>query len=107
MRFDSLSQLYVVLSKKLQGYIINLKPNCLCIKSASNHIMRINKNSSFFDVYIDDFFYYSLDAYDIDEAIECIINNHIWIKDNEAHILMPKDLNKIRKKDQKFNIFKF
>ena len=59
------------------------------------------------DVYIDDIYYHDVDKFDIEETIESIITNYILFKNNSAHIISPKEYEKVIKKDESAHIFKF
>ena len=107
MRYESLKQLYEVVSKKTTSYKTVLNENTLIIENSMNHFIKIIFNFGFFDVYIDDIYYHDVDKYDIEETIESIITNYILFKNNSAHILSPKEYNKIIKKDKNAHIFKF
>ena len=47
------------------------------------------------------------DKFDIEETIESIITNYILFKNNSAHIISPKEYEKVIKKDESAHIFKF
>ena len=105
MRCESLKQLYEVISKKLLSYKIVLNENDLIIDNSMNHFIKIVFNFGFFDVYIDDIHYHDVDKFDIEETIESIITNYILFKNNSAHIISPKEYEKVIKKGE--NVFKF
>ena len=107
MRFESLKQLYEVISKKMPSYKIVLNENDLIIENSMNHVIKIVFNFGFFDVYIDDIYYHDVDKFDIEETIESIIANYILFKNNSAHIISPKEYEKLLKKDENAHIFKF
>ena len=107
MRLESLKQLYEVISKKMMNYKIMLNKNNLIIEDSMNHFIKIVYNFGFFDVYINDIYYHDVDKYDIEETIESIITNYILFKNNSAHILSPKEYEKVIKKDENAYIFKF
>ena len=107
MRYDSLKQLYDVVDKKINNYNIVLNDNNLIIENTFKHFIKIIFNHGFFDVYIDDIFYHDIDKFDIEEAIESIINNYILFKDNTTHILSLEEFKKVIKKDPKAQILKF
>ena len=107
MRCESLKQLYEVISKKMTSYNIVLNENYLTIENSTSHVIKIVFNSGFFDVYIDDIFYHDVDKWDIEESIESIITNYILFKNNSAHIISPKEYEKVIKKDKSAHIFKF
>ena len=107
MRFESLKQLYKVISKKMPSYKIVLNENDLIIENSMNHVIKIVFNFGFFDVYIDDIYYHDVDKFDIEETIESIITNYILFKNNSAHIISPKEYEKVIKKDENAHIFKF
>ena len=108
MRCESLKQLYEVISKKMTNYNIVLNENYLIVEnSMRSHVIKIVFNSGFFDVYIDDIFYHDVDKWDIEESIESIITDYILFKYNSAHIISPKEYEKVIKKDRSAHIFKF
>ena len=107
MRYDSLKQLYDVVKKKINNYNIVLNDNNLIIENTFKHFIRISFNHGFFDVYIDDIYYYDIDTFDIEETIESIINSYILFKDNTVHVLSLEEFKKIIKKDPKAQIFQF
>ena len=107
VRCESLKQLYEVISKKMTNYNIVLNENYLIVENSMSHVIKIVFNSGFFDVYIDDIFYHDVDKWDIEESIESIITNYILFKNNSAHIISPKEYEKVIKKDESAHIFKF
>ena len=98
MRCESLKQLYEVISKKMTSYNIVLNENYLTIENSMSHVIKIVFNFGFFDVYIDDIYYHDVDKFDIEETIESIITNYILFKNNSAHIISPKEYEKVIKK---------
>lgn len=107
MRCESLKQLYEVISKKLTSYKIVLNEDCLIIEGSMNHFIKIVFNFGSFDVYIDNIYYHDVDGFDIEESLESIMTNWILFKNNSAHILSPKDYDRVIKKDKNAHIFKF
>lgn len=107
MRCESLKQLYEVLLKKMPSYKIVLNEDNLIIVNSTNHVIKIVFNLGFFDVYIDDIYYHDIDKFDIEETIETIMTNYILFTNNSAHILSPKEYDKVIKKDENAHTIKF
>ena len=84
-----------------------LNENNLIIENSMNHFIKIVFNHGFFDVYIDNVYYYDIDKFDIEETIESIMTDYILFKNNFAHILSQKEYEKVIKKDKNACIYKF
>lgn len=108
MRIESLKQLYEIILKKMPSYKIVLNESNLIIKNSMNHFIKIVFNHGFFDVYIDNFYYYDVDPLDIEDTIESIITEeYILFKNNTVYTLSQKQYEKVIKKDKKACIIKF
>lgn len=107
MRCESLKQLYEVIYKKMPSYNVVLNEDNLIIEGSMNHFIKIVFNFGSFDVYIDNVYYHDVDGFDIEESLESIMTNWILFKNNSAHIISPKEYEKVIKKDGKAHIFKF
>lgn len=98
MRYDSLKQLYEIIEQKLVNCKIILNDDTLTIENSSNHFIKIVFNRGFFDVYIDNVFYYDVDKFDIEGTIDDIMTGYILFKNNSVDILSPREYDKIKKR---------
>ncbi len=107
MKYDSLKQLYDAIRKNIVDYKIVLNDDNLIIENSLHHVIKIIFNKGYFDVYIDDIYYYDVDKFDIEETLESIMSDYIYFKNNDVFVLTSKEFEKVIKKDANAHVFKF